>query len=303
MAIGRIFNIERFATKDGPGIRTLVFLKGCPLKCIWCANPESQRYDKEIMYYPNKCVKCGHCIESCPHHAIKLDEVFGLLIDKEKCNVCGICVRNCYYGAREIMGKDIEAKELFKELIKDFPYFLESGGGVTFSGGEPTLQVDFVVEVAELLKTKNIHLAIETCGYTPWEVLKRIAKMFDLIFFDIKHIDPVVHKKLTGVSNELILENLRKLDTIFKNIIVRIPVIPDCNDSLETQRDIFSFLSTLKNIQAVELLPYHRLGVFKYQGLGRDYQLKEKKALSPDDLKPIKALGSKFGLKIRIGTI
>ena len=299
-----IFDIERFATKDGPGIRTVIFLKGCHLRCQWCQNPESQISNVEVMYDAKKCAGCGRCIENCPNDAIRVDPSFGLLTDSELCVGCGLCTETCYYDARKRVGMNYGVSTLMAEILKDKSFYENSGGGVTFSGGEPLLQSDFLVAVCQACGREQIHRAIETCGHAPWNVFTKLIPELDLIFFDLKHIDPGLHKQYTGVTNELILDNLRKLSGVFSPLIVRIPVIPGFNDPLETQKDIFGFLKNeLKRVTAVELLPFHRLGSSKYKGLGRAYPMENVISLKKEDLKHLEKLGRDMGLPVRVGAI
>jgi pyruvate formate lyase activating enzyme len=296
-----IFDIERYATKDGPGIRTVIFFKGCNLRGIWCQNPESQSAKPQIMYYMNLCKGCGRCIALCPTHAIRSDETFGLLIDPILCMACGTCAENCYFDARKLMGKTMTVSELMTEIRKDKPYYESSGGGITFSGGEPLLYPDFVTEVSKQCREEGIHTAIETAGHVAWEIFERLMPYLDLIFFDIKHIDPDLHKAYTGVTNELILENLKKLSDVFAPIIIRVPVIPGYNNSVDVQQQIYEFVKTLRNIQRVELLPYHRLGLSKYKGLGREYHLQDVESVKKDDLLYLAELGQTVGIPLQIG--
>ncbi|HLV09244.1 MAG TPA: glycyl-radical enzyme activating protein [Halanaerobiales bacterium] len=299
---GKIFDIKRFATGDGPGIRTLVFLKGCPLRCEWCANPESREYIDQIMYYKNKCVGCGKCIDKCPEQAIYADEKFGLKIDSEKCTLCGICVELCYYNAREVIGEMLSVRELMKKILKDKEFYDSSGGGVTLTGGEPLFQADFVLELLKACKKRNINTALETCAYTKWDNISRILPYLDLVFYDIKHLDDTCHQKYTGVSNKVIIENLEKMDQSFDNIIVRVPFIPGYNSQNKYQVDIYDFIATMNNVKRIEVLPYHRLGMNKYFGLGKDYKLKDLEPVNKEELTYLVELGHKSGVEIQIDT-
>jgi len=232
MVPATVFDIQRFATKDGPGIRTLVFLKGCPLHCQWCANPESQLASPQVLYDPVKCKGCGRCIRACPSGAISPHPDFGMYTDPERCTSCGACVEACFFSARKISGKSYTPSKLVTLLEKDLPYFRQSGGGVTFSGGEPLVYPEFLRQVLSLCTEKGIDVAIETCGQVPWESFEAVLPTgkgspgVSLVFFDFKHIDPELHRQYTGMDNRLILQNLRKLSGVFSNLVVRIPVIP-----------------------------------------------------------------------------
>jgi len=297
-----IFEIERYATKDGPGIRTVVFLKGCNLKCAWCQNPESQKFKKEIMYYENSCTKCGKCMIVCPNEAIYLDEKFGFISDPERCTACGLCVDQCIYGARAVMGKDYTPEELFDIVKRDLEFYHESGGGITVSGGEPLLNVDFLVDFFDLCKSFEIHTAIETAGNVPWKSFVKMIPKTDLFFFDVKHNDDDQHQFWTGVSNKNILNNLKRLSASTKNIIIRIPVIPRVHNDEDVIRRIFEVVKGLK-LENVELLPYHRLGLTKYSGLGRPYKLESLESMELSDLEKFVRLGKKMKLNVSAGAI
>ncbi len=303
--IGRIFDIKRFATGDGPGIRTLVFLKGCPLRCQWCANPESQKSKSEIMYYKNLCKGCGKCLTSCPVSAIKHDEKFGLITDASKCILCGNCVHSCFYSAREIVGKDMTVSEVMEIVVKDKSHYDNSGGGVTLTGGEPLFQPLFTKMLLKACKDFGIKTAIETTGFTKWCNIEEILPFLDLIFYDFKHIDADMHCQYTGVDNEIILENLSMLNNTFdhKDIIVRIPFIRGFNSSDETQERMYRFISKFRNIKRIEIMPYHRLGNTKYYGLGRGYNLEDLEPVHKKDLEYLKELGNKCNVKVHIGSI
>lgn len=271
MSEGVIFNIQKLSIHDGPGIRTVVFLKGCPLRCLWCSNPESQKKEVEIACFTNRCVECGYCEEVCPKHAIKREGKVSI-IDREKCDLCGICVKECCTNSKQIMGKTYTVDDIMEEILKDKAFYDQSGGGVTFSGGEPLMQVDFLLDVLKACKDAGIHTAIETTGMGDHEKLMEAVKYLDLVFFDVKHMDSARHKELVGVPNETIHQHLRDVAAVHHNIIARIPVIPQMNDSDENIAQTAAFVSSL-GIGKLELLPYHNFGEYKYGQLGMEYQL------------------------------
>lgn len=252
---GTIFDIQRFSIFDGPGIRTNVFFKGCNLKCLWCHNPESQNKNTELMLSHAKCIGCGEC------------EIFCKNTFTNKCTACGKCVEICPQNARKITGKKVTADEVVEEVIKDKAFYETSGGGVTLSGGEPLLQSDFAAEILRKCKEKNIGTAIETAANVPWKNFQKVLPFLDIILCDIKCIDEVLHKKLTGVSNQLILDNAQKLKSENKNLIFRMPVIPTLNESEIEKVKVFAGNTPL------EILAYHNTGKEKYNSLGREYDI------------------------------
>ena len=264
---GVVFNIQRYSIHDGPGIRTTVFLKGCPLSCTWCQNPESQSRDPEIMINKNLCTVCGRCVSECENDAISLSEECSVT-DRAKCLCCGQCVEICLNDARKLSGTMMTVGEVVKEVLKDQKFFKSSGGGVTISGGEATFQPEFAIAILRECKKSGLHTAIETCGYTSWEVLERFFECTDLVLFDIKHIDNEAHKKGTGMSNEKILENAAKMANI-KAIRIRVPLIPGFNDSEQDIRMIAAYTATLPNEVEVDLLAYNPLGEGKFESLGK----------------------------------
>lgn len=301
MTTARVFNIERFATEDGPGIRTVVFLKGCGLRCKWCANPESQSFEKQIMFNANICTACEKCINVCPENAIQKLDGFGYITDNSKCNLCHKCIDNCYNDARSVMGEDYTTDELLKELLKDKEYYKMSGGGITFSGGEPLFYTDFIAEIADKLHNLGINVLVETCGYIDKEKFQKASKYVDEFFFDIKQMDPLKHKELCGEDNTVILENVKWLNENYKGkISLRYPFIPTCNDKKEEIEAFLEFVNTLSSIKEIWFLPYHRLGIPKYQGLGRVYEMGDMKSLKFKDIEYLKEYQSKYSFTIRI---
>ena len=262
MSAATIFDIQRNSYVDGPGIRTTVFFKGCNLKCAWCHNPESQNPKREMLFYKDKCIGCGKCKEKCPNSL-------------EKCDFCEKCTIFCPQDAREICGKEYTAEELLKIILKDKAFYDASGGGVTFSGGECMLHVDFLEEILRLCKENGIHTAVDTAGHVPFESFARIRPYTDLFLYDVKCMDNEKHKKFVGVSNDRILGNLTKLFSAGARILIRIPVIPSVNDSEEEMQAIAAFLRSVGNPFGVELLPYHRMGEHKYKALGKEATLFE----------------------------
>ena len=271
-------------------------MKGCPLRCLWCSNPESQSHHEEIAFLNKSCIQCGECAEICPLGAIE-PETFE--IDREICDNCGKCAKVCPADAKKLMGKWYTIDELIEKVEADRIFYRNSDGGVTVSGGEPSLQSKFVSSFLKECQGLNINTAIETCGYAKWEHLEAIVKYSDLVFFDIKHMDPEIHKKLTGKSNKLILQNAIKTSSTAPTII-RIPMIPDYNDSKENIDATVRFVQKLKKIEKIELLPYHSLGEYKYKWLGKSYELKDLSSQKEKLVAQLKAVIDGFGCKIEI---
>lgn len=295
---GLIFNIQHYSIHDGPGIRTTVFLKGCPLRCIWCSNPEGQEMAPEVLYNKNRCSKCYQCIDVCPHGAISVAQDGFITINRYICNRCKehMCVSACDEGALQLVGQFITVEELMQEVQKDILFYRNSNGGVTLSGGEPTSQPQFTSELFKKCKEKGIHTVLDTCGYTSWESLKRVLEYTDLVLYDIKHIEPEKHKKFTGVSNEIILKNAQ---AIFNNTnvytIIRIPIIPKYNDSKQNMNAIARFVKEIGG-KEVNLLPYHKLGMGKYERLSMNYSVRTQTP-TKETLEEIKAVFESQGLR------
>ncbi len=298
MIKGIIFDIKRFAIHDGPGIRTTVFFKGCPLKCIWCHNPEGISPSKEMMYFEYKCIKCKTCEKMCPSKAIYF-EGENHRIRREVCDICGICDENCPSGALKIVGIEITVQELIKEIEKDVLLYDSSGGGVTFSGGEPLMQHEFLKEVLKRCKEKRIHTAVDTSGFTKRKVLESIISYVDLFLYDFKIFDDEKHIKFTGVSNKIIKENLKFLIEKNKDVIVRIPLIPEINDDEEVYK-ILDFLSPFKKLKEVHILPYHDVRE-KYKRLGKNYLMEEKRIVPDKKIKEIRQIFERAKFFAKIG--
>lgn len=300
MLMGKVFNIMKYSIHDGPGIRTTVFLKGCPLNCQWCHNPEGQGLDQELMYRPDRCIGCGRCIEMCPNGAVILSEG-KLVYHRDQCQACGQCCKTCHAGVRELVAKTMSMEEVMAEIEKDLIFYDESGGGVTFSGGEALLQPDFMLEILKKCRTKEIHTAVETCGFVKLDSLKTISNYVNLILYDLKIMDSRKHQDVTGAPNELILANLLWLAKNYPQVIVRVAIIPGINDDEENLSKMGEFIASLKSVQDVHIFPYHKTGVEKYQRLGLEYLLSDLN--SPDDerMAQIARKLEQFGLKVKIG--
>lgn len=263
-----ITQIQRFSLDDGPGIRTTVFFKGCPLKCCWCHNPECIEFGEQLQFFAKLCSRCGSCLTVCPTHAQVLLG-YERNIDRDRCIHCFRCVDQCHTQALQRIGKQITVEELLSEVLKDIDFYINSGGGVTLSGGEPLVKWEFCRQFLKRLYERHIDTAVETAGYVPFRNFEAVLPYVGLFLYDIKFSDSHKHKKYTGVSNSLIKENLEKLLQKEAAVIIRIPMIPNINDGGELE-DIARYLSG-KNIQSVELLPYHEFGISKYLSLGKSY--------------------------------
>jgi pyruvate formate lyase activating enzyme len=304
---GIIFNIQRYSIHDGPGIRTVVFLKGCPLRCVWCDNPESQKPSLEVVFYQHKCIMCGRCNVICKENAINKDLTVGSSekIDRSLCNNCMKCVKECISGALNVIGERMTVTDVLNEVLRDKPFYKKSGGGVTVSGGEPLSQPEFARNILKASYDHSLHTAIETTGYSKWRIVERILEFADLILYDLKQLDDSKHRELTGVSNKSILENLEKIMKSGKRVIVRYPLIPDCNTSSMDILRLGEYLSEIK-VSEVDILPFHQYGKSKYPLLNMQYGLYDVEPLdlSSDGKKLLEDSAGRlrsYGLKVRIG--
>lgn len=296
---GIICEIEKFAIHDGPGIRTVVFFKGCPLRCLWCSNPETLKMNPQVYYNMNKCISCFSCINVCDDNSIEKNGD-KITINRDKCISCDKCIDICPVGALSKVGKDITVDKLFEEIIKDEAYFRNSGGGVTLSGGEVLLQSEFAAEFLKKCKEEYIHTAIETSGYADIDIIKKVIRYTDFIMYDIKHTDDDTHKKLTGVSNKKIIDNLKKISELNKKIVIRIPLIHGLNDSDTNIRNT-CLIAELCGIQEIHILPYHEMGKEKYRQLEKKYSLGGDNRNSDKNLSRVKNIIESYNIKCVVG--
>ncbi len=277
---GTVFDIARFSLTDGPGIRTVVFLKGCPLHCNWCHNPESQNVNAEVLYNAEKCLSCGHCAPTCPQHCHVFQHT-GHIYNRTNCRSCGACAKTCFSGALTLAGKIMNSEQVLAEVRKDGDYY-GTDGGITLSGGEPLLQPDFAYELLAQAGQESWHTAVETCGFADWNVFEKLLPVTDLWLFDLKCADSQRHRQLTGRNNEKILENLYKLAETGAQIQLRCPLIPGKNDSDNDLEQIGRIALKLKNLTGIKPMPYHPFGLDKLRHLGRTDQRLEKIPAEPE---------------------
>jgi pyruvate formate lyase activating enzyme len=296
MVTGIISNIQKFCLHDGPGIRTTVFLKGCPLSCKWCHNPEMISATPELHQTESRCIRCGTCIEVCPENIAAI--TVGI---NHTCRLCGTCIAHCPTGARQLNGATVSVAYLLEKITRERLLYDESGGGVTFSGGEPLQQPAFLLTLLQACHQNGVHTAVDTCGYGPFSSIKKIAAYTDLFLYDIKLIDNKKHIHWTGVSNKLILENLQQLSRIHNNIWIRIPIIPGLNDTGQELNNMAQFLSSLSGIQQVNLLPYHQTGSYKQRSVNHGEWFTGCKSLLKDEIKPMREAFLDRGLRVIIG--
>lgn len=300
MTSGIVFDIKRYSLHDGPGIRTTVFLKGCGLRCWWCHNPESQHPRPELVLRPELCIQCGACLADCPQGAIyRNGERF--VTDRERCIRCGACVDSCYADARALVGRAMTVDEVMAEIKRDGAFYDQSSGGVTFSGGEPLLQGEFLRALLRACKDHEWPTAVDTCGYASTQTLDSLRHDVDLFLYDLKLMDDARHRQYTGASNALILHNLQWLARHGHRIILRVPIIPGITDDDENLRQIATYAAAWPAIERVDILPYHRIGIDKYERLGRLNPMPETVPPAEAHLAEIQRLLEGFGLAVKIG--
>lgn len=294
-----VLSVTRMTVHNGPGMRTLILFKECPLRCLWCSTPESQKADPEIAVYPDRCIRCDRCIPTCPTKAIQMTDDT-LRIDRSLCNNCGMCSKTCHSEALVLLGKAMTVKELVEEAKKDKVFYKHSHGGVTISGGEPLLQPSFTLELLRALKEEGISAGIDTCGHVPLASIEPLTPYVDFFLWDLKHLDPQKHKELTGVSNELILRNARFVSDMNIPLYIRLPVIPGYNDSEQNIRATCEFVRTLSSVVEIDLLPLHHLGRARYESLDLHYPIAHVPLLQESLLESMKRLIESYGLKTSV---
>ncbi|MBP7401956.1 MAG: glycyl-radical enzyme activating protein [Clostridia bacterium] len=293
---GRIYDIKRFAVHDGPGIRTVVFLKGCPLRCAWCHNPEGMSAAPDLSLTLMKCVGCGDCVRACPNGAHSLPDVGVHEIDRTRCTLCGACVEACVPGALRLYGREVSVEALLAEVSADRPFYEQSGGGVTLSGGEPLSQPAFAAAFLRACRAAGLHTALDTSGAVPWDAFEAVLPHTDLVLYDIKHIDPEAHRTWTGLDNVRILDNLRRLGRAGVPIEVRIPCLPGVNDGDVLER-IAVFLREIPSLTAVRLLPYHDFARSKFAAIGREDTMPRVERPGPEAMAAMRAVMVRHGLR------
>jgi pyruvate formate lyase activating enzyme len=300
---GLIFDIRQYSIHDGPGVRTTVFFKGCPLSCAWCCNPESQAGEPELAWVRERCLGCDLCLTVCRREALKAGGTSSRVIDHQRCDRCGECAERCPGEALNLLGRWLTVGEVLAEVTRDALYFEASGGGLTLSGGEPLVQAEFAAELLRRYKhdEKGAHTAVETCGFVEWPVLARVAADVDLFLYDIKHMDPAEHLRQTGRDNRLILDNARRLAEAGHGLVIRLPLIAGVNDHSDNLAATAEFARSLPGVRRIDILPYHRLGEPKYRRLGKAYALEGEPSLSAAKVARARESLEAKGLEVTIG--
>jgi pyruvate formate lyase activating enzyme len=297
---GTVFNIQHYSIHDGPGIRTVVFLKGCPLNCRWCCNPESQKSRPELGFRRNLCSGCGECVPACPRNALTLAEETRILgINRHLCTHCGRCVEACTLAALTIYGKRMRVSEVMEDVLQDTPFYLRSGGGVTLSGGEPCMHPSFLLAVLKACRENGVHTAVETSGYVNNRTFRRLLRETDLLLFDLKMMDPEMHRIETGKANDLILANAGTAVRSGRIVQFRMPLVPGVNDSRENLKDLADFLKSIGS-PSIELMPYHGFGRSKYEAIGRSYSMGERPGATSSDVEGTTAFLETEGIECRV---
>lgn len=296
-----VSNIQRFSVHDGPGIRTVVFLLGCPLRCKWCQNPETLKNIPQVMVNHEQCRRCGTCIKGCSQSAISIDKQGNIQIDRKKCIGCLNCIEKCPFEVLEASGKEYTINQVFDEVIKDKVFYNNTGGGLTISGGEPTMSPEFTRELLKICKDNGINTAIETCGYSSWERFEKILEVTDLFLYDFKVFDSEKHKKWTGVDNKCIKENLNEIVNLGKEVIIRIPLIPKVNDDKEEFTRMISYIKSLNKIKEIHILPFHQVGSSKYKMIDEEYELKDLDENNSENVDKCKEIAEKHGFIVSVG--
>jgi pyruvate formate lyase activating enzyme len=295
--LGVLFNIQKYSVNDGPGIRTTVFLKGCPLRCVWCHNPEGLDPTAQIVVYENRCSHCGHCQAVCPF----CDSWDAATNSPKTCNVCGACVKGCPSGARQQIGRNVSVEDVMNEIRKDRLFYDDSGGGVTFSGGEPLAQPDFLLALLSDCRSESIHTTVDTSGFCPGQDLLSVSPLTDLFLYDLKLIDDVQHIHYTGQSNRIILDNLKSLSAVHSNIWLRIPIVPGITDQAANIDAIADLAGTIPSLRQICLLPFHNTASAKFNRLNRSNPLGN---LAIPDSRHMERLRDRIadrGLTVKIG--
>ena len=297
---GLVTNIQRFSVHDGPGIRTTVFLKGCNLRCFWCHNPEDMNPYPEIQFFAERCIFCNACVETCTHGAHVINGS-GHEYNRDLCEVCGECVQTCFAKGLIQVGTWMDVEQVVGEVLADAPFYKTSGGGVTLSGGEPLLQIDFVQAVFESCRRQGVHTAVETAANLPWSRIESVLPLLDLVMMDIKMMDSDKHQRTTGVPNTRILENAARLGQGSIPLIVRTPIIPGVNDTAEDVAAIAEFAAGLPRLEYYELLPYHPMAASKYRSLDQDYRAADLKPPTKELMAELADIASQTGITVRTG--